>query len=50
MSIPQQLAVWLADAVPGHWASVIASLGLFIGLIVLACLAGWYLESKEPTP
>ena len=47
MSTPQQLAVWLAETVPAHWASIIATFGLYGGLIVIACLAGWYFESKE---
>ncbi|MCL7941187.1 hypothetical protein M8009_12915 [Halomonas sp. ATCH28] len=50
MSTPQQLAAWLADTIPAHWASIIASFGLFGGLIVAACLVGWYLESKEFAP
>lgn len=47
MSILQQLAAWLADTVPAYWGSVIATYGFWGGLIVAACLVGWYFESKE---
>lgn len=50
MSIPQQLAAWLAETVPAYWGSVISSFGIYGGIVVIACLAGWYFESKEPTP
>lgn len=50
MSVPQQLAAWLAGTVPAHWASILSSFGIFGGLIIAACLAGWYLEHKETAP
>lgn len=46
MSIPQQLAAWLAETVSAYWGSVISTFGIYGDLIVLACLIGWYLDEE----